>query len=461
MKRRAFTLIEILIAVFLLGLITASVYPLFFSEVKKLNTTFKFTEAGYEAQTQIEAEIKTLVDIQYDKDAPESTLEERQDKENRLLALNSWSDDSAVLGINLFDSTERVKVLSKTMQTTARDLGTGSDYQRNILVMLPRSKGYKELSPEVIVKLTKGTNKHKGEVEYKLNTFTKKSWEEDTDFCVYRWYIGDFNPAYKLSDLTVIREYNIAKNGGAPRAFDKPLQLIPITKDVDTGQELNYDSKTFHVIAEGPFFFIDGTTPLILAPKANKKTGDVFDPEDINMKGVANDKFNNDELVGLYGGKGLVFSAMPVTKGGEVGREVFSKMIDLGIPRVSHQLGFYSITTPEPRMPNQHRFTFLIKQASKPDSSRKYYFTIMDVEANTTLYPIYRNPLNAYVVNNNASNPKPRLSTDASGYVQFTVIMLPDRHYRISIMEDVNITGTSGLVAKEIMRGEINEPATP
>lgn len=461
MNRRAFTLIEIVIAVFLLGLITASVYPLFFGEAKKLNDSFKFTKSGYEAQAQIEAEIKSLVDIQYDKDAPESTPEERQDKENRLLALNSWSDDSAVLGINLFDSKERVKVLSKTMLATIDDPATGTDYKRNILVMLPMSKGYKKLSPEISVRIIKGTSEHKGEVSYKKNTLTKESWDKDTEFCVYRWYIGDFNPSYKLSDLTVIREYNIAKNGGAGRDFDKALQLIPVANDVDKTQELNYDSKTFHVIGEGPFFFIDGTTPLVLAPTGNKKTEDSFNPEDINMKGVAEDKFNNDELVGLYGGKGLVFSAMPVTKGGEVGREVFSKMIDLNIPRVSHQLGFYSITTPEPRMPNQHRFTFLIKQASKPDSSRKYYFTIKDVEANTTLYPIYRNPLNAYVVNNNASNPKPRLRTDASGYVQFTVVMLPDRHYKISIMEDVNITGISGLVTKEILRGEINEPSTP
>lgn len=437
MRRRGFTLVEIVLTVFFIGIITISIFPLFFSEAKKLRSSFSFTEAGFEAQTKIEAEIKRLNDIAYDKDAPDDVDEDMngvKDKEEKQNALKSWSNDSSVLAIDLFDAKKPIEVLAKTVSTQEKDIGTANPYKRNLVVMLPKSKGVLSNSPEVTVKLTGSGNDYKGTVTYKNKPGTTKSWKNDMNFCVYRWYIGDYNKDYKLTDLTLIREYNLAKNGGNPRLFDKKTQLKPMLKAYTSDEFIKYNGIEFKAIADGPYYYLDNTVPLI-NEKASLE-GDDFSLNDLNMLDKEENKFNEVELSALYAGKGLVFSAMPVSKSGEVGKEVFSKMMDLKVVHNNLQLGCSPSFTKETvnvsgKNVVKYKASFVLKQRGKIDTKEEYYFLVRDLKNNVDLYPYIFG--GSYLMDDNKTNPKRKLTADASGHVAFTLMADLDTKYQLRV----------------------------
>lgn len=430
MKKRAFTLVEIIITVFLIGLITVSVIPLFFMEMNKLNSSFKFTEAAFDAQAKIEGEIKKLSDIAYDDAAPTSTPEELNDKTERKTALENWSDDSALLKINLFDATKDVMALSKTVSTKKKDSVTGEEYERKILVVLPESKGYRGVRPEINVKLEEDGSDYKAKVTYKKKPKSSDTWENSTEFCVYRWYIGEFKGkyAYQLSDLTLIREFNLAKNEGNPREFNKALQLKNLKKPL-LNSTSDYGSDTYNVIAEGPYVYLDGSVPLIKDKKSNQKTGDRFNVSDLNMGGKAEDEFNDREKSAFYGSMGLVFSAMPVSKSGEVGKEVFSEMKNLNISYDRLQLGYRFIGDAGTGL---FKVSFLLKQMDKVDRARSYYFLVKNLDDGTLLYPDFDDDENIYEMSEEDEG-KENLQTDSDGLKEFKALLRLGHNYEISI----------------------------
>lgn len=460
MRRRGFTLVEIVLTVFFIGIITISIFPLFFSEAKKLRSSFSFTEAGFEAQTKIEAEIKRLNDIAYDKDAPDDVDEDMngvKDKEEKENALKSWSNDSSVLAIDLFDAKKPIEVLAKTVSTQEKDIGTANPYKRNLVVMLPKSKGILSNSPEVTVKLTGSGNDYKGTVTYKNKPGTTKSWKNDMNFCVYRWYIGDYNKDYKLTDLTLIREYNLAKNGGNPRLFDKKTQLKPMLKAYTSDEFIKYNGIEFKAIADGPYYYLDNTVPLI-NEKASLE-GDDFSLNDLNMLDKEENKFNEVELSALYAGKGLVFSAMPVLKSGEVGKETFSEMKKLNVPDQKLRLSVfptYKVISALSPYPGDFRVSFLFGKLDKKYPDVDYFLKVQDLTRRKEYKLVYKRLALAYVYDSVGASMI-KLDFHSDGNSTWDIFMYKKTDYEISVIQRTK-DASGNYVENVIMSGKIKLP---
>lgn len=448
MKKRAFTLVEIIITVFFISIITISLFPLLFSEMNRLNAAFNFTKAGFDAQTKIEGEIYNLTAIEAENFSSTDTTAERIEKEQKFNELANWSDGGSELSIDLF-GVNNIPVLSKTMKTDKKDIGTGKDYARDVLVVLPKSKGFKVNSPEIKVSISGSGDKYGASVSYLTNSLTGKSWKEEIDFCVYRWYIGEYTGSKPdVSKLTVIREFNLAKNNSKPKLFEKATQFKYKLKGDVEDLVISNGVESFKLIADGPHVYIDGTPPLVV-DGISKTDGDNIDIVRLNGIKDSSQDFTSREKTALYGAKGLVFSAMPVTKAGLVGKETFSRMVNLEIPQERLQLGITS--TPEYDPPNgAYRVKFLIKQVDNNEHGHLYKFEIKDLRNSKTYYPFLTH-FGYYVLREDPKTFSVPIETDINGNGDFMVLLRPSGNYEISIKDENNI----------VMQAEINIIAAP
>lgn len=459
MRRRGFTLVEIVLTVFFIGIITISIFPLFFSEAKKLRSSFSFTEAGFEAQTLVEAEVKRLVDIAYDPNAPEATRDERAIKEGKKKDLESWSDDASSLSINLFGSSKPLEVLSKTVSTGEKDIGTNTPYQRNLLVLMPKSKGQVGSGISIEVSLTGSGNSYTGNV-----SFGKKSggdtWEEETQFCVYRWYIGDYKTDYTLTDLTLVREYNVAKNKGKARDFDKLQHTHQMLKPLSHNQDVMYKGGTYKVLADGPYFSLDANVPLIQAGvKTNQKAGDTFKLDELNMDNKEQNKFIPAEVSTFYEGKGLVFSAMPVLKSGEVGKETFSEMKKLNVPDQKLRLSVfptYKVISALSPYPGDFRVSFLFGKLDKKYPDVDYFLKVQDLTRRKEYKLVYKRLALAYVYDSVGASMI-KLDFHSDGNSTWDIFMYKKTDYEISVIQRTK-DASGNYVENVIMSGKIKLP---
>lgn len=420
MKKRAFTVVEVLVAVVLLGLITLSLFPLVVAEVRKTNNAFEITKDGFAAQTKIENEIKALYET--------STVED-------------WSDDKAELKISMF-GVDDIPVLAKTMQTEGHDIGTDSKYQGRVLVIIPKDLALKTNSPEVMVKLRQlDSNRFQADVTYKKIKGTKKSWKEEVEFCVYRWYVGNYKgPTPDLSTLTVVREYNISKNAGAPSLFNKFNQFKYQLKGDFVPGTITYDTVDYSIIADGPYAYLDGNAPLIdKGLKKDKLDGDNFRLDSLNMSSSPSpEDFTEEEKEHLYGGKGLVFSAMPVTKNGEVGKEVFSEMIAIDLEREKLQLAMDPML--QTYGTDAYLVKFILKQVNNVDLNKSYYLAFRGLSDNKIYYPHYSTADNFYYLRTTYPSGSLRpVKVDGGGLAQFGVLIPKGQDYEMGIGNSSNV----------------------
>lgn len=411
MKRKAFSLIEVLIALVLIGMITISFFPILVSETKAINSAFRFTEDGFEIQTLIEKEM--------------NFIREKPDTE--------WASHGfKPLNIKLY-STKPVEVQAIMVKSKDKDIGTDKPYNRDVLVLVP-SKGTADDLPVAQPVLTGSNPSFDASVNYKKGDVDKKKLE----FCVYRWYIGDYVKAtgFDVSNLVMIREHNISKNSGDPRPFIKKEQLKFNLRNSFVPEELSYDGKEYKLIGVGPHAYLVGNAPLVnKALHEDGLTGEGFKLGSLNYddKDAANN-LTPEELNALYDGKGLVMSAMPVTKTGDVGKEVFTKMMDLKIKKTEMKLAYFiESITPEGKV----RVKLLLRQTANVDPGHIYSMRFRMGSTGDFYYPRYHAlPIKGYYSTESSSH-SPKLKVDSSGNSQFD-FLLPRGEYQIRIIDGAN-----------------------
>lgn len=413
MKRRAFSLVEILVVLVIIGLITTALFPLFFFEARNLNRSIEFTKAGYNAQTFIEREIIDLNNRVGDK------------KESELTTVD-WGDWSK-FRIKLFAGRE-MNVVSRVVTTDEVDIDTGTKYKRNAFIILPQDRVIRPEVPEIKVELNEssGSKNYKAEVTYKSDADKDK-----VSFVVYRWYLGNSNLVNNgkipPSDLFMIREYNTAKNSGRPRYLDKDTQFVVN----DTLGEEIINGEKYQLIYKDPFAYLTGDVPLI-SPKAmaDVKTGDEFSLDNINRENAHVNKFSDAEMELLYKNKSLVFSAMLVMKSGELGEEVYSEAEDLDYEGENYKLG---ISKNVETVGEMYKVRIFLSQMFNIEKRKKYNFVFTKAPYGQRLY-LYPNAFDSHY-DLSTTNHGTELEMDEDGYLFFDVMVPKTEKYGLVVRD--------------------------
>ena len=307
-NKKAFTLVETVISLLLISVVAAAFFPTISRGVKLMSYTKAITEKVFLGQEQVEREIIKL----NEKDS------------------TGWGSSS----VNLFGQT----VPLKTREFRLDELEgfptiDGSEGNRRLVLALSEERTFIPKTPEIreVHLNTMDDIKFQGTVTYGEKE-PGKSWEENVEFCIYRWYIGDLSDKDKdfnkvsTSGLSLIKEYNPVYDEGT-RLFDKLMHF-----SIEDGrQDIKIGGKVFKIIAGGHKAAVLATVPSTKSSYTTEKTRDEFWKYSLNLKEDPDvNNFTEEEMKVLYANKGLVFSATPIAKEtGLVGLEKFSSMKSL------------------------------------------------------------------------------------------------------------------------------------
>lgn len=223
MKKRGYTLIEVLLAIFLLGLISVSFLPVISSGYKNIISSQKFTEELFEEQKSMENQIENLREIT---PGPGSVS---------------------------------TKIYGKTIKSHEIKVSTSSGQLRAYIPKRTINPQIPVIQAPPVINIRKGNinvspqssfinlldNEHSLFVsEINITNSTKDSYL----MSIYRWYISELmsdttNPGDSLSNYFIIKEWNEAKK---QIPFENSLQLkyIPNIKD-------NYNTFNFLEVKDG------------------------------------------------------------------------------------------------------------------------------------------------------------------------------------------------------------------
>lgn len=417
MKRRAFTLVEILVVVVFLGLITAGLFPYLAYEMRNVNRSFAFTKDAFEIQSQIEHAVVDLNERVDGKDL--STMTEKE-----------WGDWKK-LRIKMFSKTE-MNIVSKVVVGEAKDIDTGTDYKRNAIIVLPQERFTVPKVPKIKVSLNKDGSNHKrfiGKVDYGKDK-NGKNEIENVSFVVYRWYLGN---TYSMVDgkippqeLVMIREYNEAKNGGKDRPFEKSSQFkSEIKKDLGKSESIELSGQTIILEYFYPAAYIDGLVPLVSAGvedgKNEKKQGDKFLSDSLNMNSDSSNRFSQKDMERFYNHKSLVFSAMVITNDGVLGEEVFSNPVDMNYILEDFMFGQSDVKIDDGK--GNYKVIFYFKQINNLVKNKEYTFFFYH-KGHGTRYYLKNHPTepNSYTVVS-GHNQGVKLRVDDYGNAAFQVYL--------------------------------------
>lgn len=426
MKKRAFTLAEVLVAVVFLGLITAGLFPFLAYELKNVNRSFAFTKDTFELQTEVE---HAVVDLN----------ERVEGKDVDTISDKDWGEWKK-LRVKMFNGLE-TKIVARTVSSKEKDIQTGNSYKRDAIIMLPQKRFEGPKIPKITVTLEKdmaNNKKYKGKVLY------KGTESNDVSLVVYRWYLGNnsdkvgnkINP----SNLVMIREYNEAKNGGKERFFEKATQFISsvkqdITKSMPftlAGESLKLDY--FYSVA-----YLDGLVPLIFKgvskDKDEKKKGDNFHIDSLNMNMDVYNQFTEKEMQRFYNNKALVFSAMIVTNEGALGEEVFSDALDLNFRSEEYMFGQSTVKVDDGK--GNYRLTYYFKQLNNLEKFKEYYFYFYHKDHNKNYYLVpHPTESNTYTVVKDYDLGT-RLKVDDDGIIAFRVYLPKGKDFEYVLQHEV------------------------
>lgn len=405
MKRRGLTIVEVLIVMTIIGLITAAFFPMLIFEMKNVKRSYSFTQDAFEMQTLIEKQ-KLLLN---------------EGKHNP----SEWMP----FKVKTFGGHE-INVLSRLVETKEKDIGTENKYSRQGLIILPQDRLTKKNLPKITVTLSKGGTNFIGRVKYG-KTMVEGVLQDDrdaVDFVVYRWYLTDLGktpPTTNKADpskLILIREHNIAKNLGHPRLFVKPDQFKKSTLRED---EI-YKDEEYKIIGSTMYAYIDGNPPLVNEglDGSDKLAGDTFRPDSLNHISSGANNFSSDDMKLLYNNKGLVFSAMYVTKDGEVGEETYSEIKDLGY---HYEEFFVGQSKDREDAGGAYKAKFFIKQVYNMEKNREVSFLFFRKDDGTRFYPMWSSADKCYhLVTSHAMGyapTPPKFNLDDDGYKTFEVMI--------------------------------------
>lgn len=317
MKRQGFSLVEVLIAIMLIGVLTVAFFPPLSQGISTMLQTRKFTEKTFESQQKIEHEIIELNNG----------------------VKSGWSNQKVSISLGTGGSTIDVPLMIKEFK---------GEEAHPILLALSEDRQFLPEVPEIeSVDLIESTpNTFKGSVKYKnKKSDPKKNWEPDVEFCLYRWYLADlkyidsdFN-VKDTSKLILLKEYNPIREDGKGPKFEKERHMVIPTEEAE--KEIEAEGKKYSVIAGGDTAPVITIIPNTKSASTTEKKSDEFWKNSLNVRKVDSSNFDTEEMSLIYANKGIVFSATPIAKkSGNLGRETYSKMISLGYenPSLSYAL---------------------------------------------------------------------------------------------------------------------------
>lgn len=385
MKRKAFSLIEVLIVMMLIGIITAAFFPGITNGVKMIFAAKDFTKHTFKGQKEVEQEIVKL-------NAGNAA---------------AWQDKN----VNLFGQTVPLKVKTFPLPDSLQ-----------LVLALSKERTFIPELPEVDqVNLT--TSDHKvfsGSVTYKNNK-AGKNWEENVEFCIYRWYLGDlsylgedFNVSQR-SALSLIKEYNPIREDGNGPLFDKAQHF----GKEDSEKEVQVQNKKYTIIAGGKKASTLSVVPNTKSLSTNEKTADQFWKHSLNLKNTDENNFTEEEMKELYTNKGIVFSVTPIAKEtGLVGQEKFSRMLSLKYedPSATSRILSLGIVEIPETVANPHTLDGVLTLLSKGETVSNQKFRV----------PFLKHPTNQEI-------GRQEVLTDQEGYAFFSQELDTGFSYRIRV----------------------------
>lgn len=434
MKKRGFTLVEVLIAMLLISIIAAAFFPSITSGLRAMTQTKQFTESAFQMQTDAEQAILEL--------------------NNRNPGDVPWGDP---IGSDPKITIKQMNLFGEIInfETKKITLGTSSTSHGSMLLALPEDRLVKPRLP-VIESVTLNrlgkTTTYSGNVNFGIkDTTTGESWEKDVEFNVFRWYIGTLDSEEAdPSKLTLIQEYNYAKK--------QKLFVDDWFQKASGRPPESHNDRIFEIISgkDKDFAYLTGdvVNPMVDKDVPPNKFKRDFWANALNHNASGTSRFSEEQMKLLYKNKGLVFSAMPVSKEGLVGKEVYSKMVSMGYeeeelvigmeaipPEVNDTHKVYLFIKYEPLIKGDTRFMVQIKSEMNPDEIA--FERVVDVDSKTGYYFFDVDLVtdDSYVIN--VKSTKKSSSLSASARIEFPVsssgpidLQFVGNQYEYKITED-------------------------